>query len=67
MDVLTPDQLGSALESLGSDWSQQAGALHKRYRFDDFAQAMAFAILGITARSKAMNCVLTRWVVASTS
>jgi 4a-hydroxytetrahydrobiopterin dehydratase len=43
MDVLTPDQLASALESLGSDWSQQAGALHKRYGFDDFAQAMAFA------------------------
>jgi 4a-hydroxytetrahydrobiopterin dehydratase len=43
MDVLTPDQLASALESLGSGWSEQAGALHTRYGFDDFAGAMAFA------------------------
>ena len=43
MDVLTPDQLAAALESLGSGWSEQAGALHKRYAFDDFARAMAFA------------------------
>jgi 4a-hydroxytetrahydrobiopterin dehydratase len=43
MDVLTSDQLASALASLGSGWSQQNGALHKRYGFDDFAQAMAFA------------------------
>jgi 4a-hydroxytetrahydrobiopterin dehydratase len=42
MSLLQPDQLADALEGLDG-WDAGSGALRKRYEFDDFAGAMAFA------------------------
>jgi 4a-hydroxytetrahydrobiopterin dehydratase len=42
MDVLSSEQIGTALQGLDS-WGVREGALHRRYTFDDFAGAMAFA------------------------
>ena len=42
MSVLSPDQLAAAVLELDG-WEVRDGALRKRYTFDDFAGAMAFA------------------------
>ena len=43
MAILTDQQLGQALASLGDGWAERDGALRKAYAFDDFAAAMAYA------------------------
>jgi 4a-hydroxytetrahydrobiopterin dehydratase len=43
MSVLTEHQLSDAIGELGPGWEERDGALHKRYEFEDFAAAMAFA------------------------
>ena len=43
MSVLTEHQLSDAIGELGPGWDERDGALHKRYEFDNFAAAMAFA------------------------
>jgi 4a-hydroxytetrahydrobiopterin dehydratase len=43
MEVLTDQQISTALASLGDGWQARDGALRKAYSFDDFAAAMAYA------------------------
>ncbi len=43
MGVLSSDQVGEAVASLGEGWAARDGALRKEYRFADFAAAMSFA------------------------
>ena len=43
MGVLSSDQVGEAIASLGEGWAVRDGALRKEYRFADFAAAMSFA------------------------
>jgi 4a-hydroxytetrahydrobiopterin dehydratase len=43
MGVLSSEQLGEAVASLGEGWEVRDGALRRQYRFADFAAAMSFA------------------------
>ena len=43
MDVLTHEQLSQEIGGLGNGWEERGGTLHKEFRFEDFAAAMAFA------------------------
>ena len=39
---LTDQEMATALEELGGNWSVQNGKLHREYRFPDFAHAFGF-------------------------
>jgi|tagenome__1003787_1003787.scaffolds.fasta_scaffold20981551_7 4a-hydroxytetrahydrobiopterin dehydratase len=62
MSVLQPDQLSDALEQLGG-WDAGSGALRKRYEFDDFAGAMAFAnrVAGVAEEADHHPDLLVTW------